>query len=111
MSSISDRLKKFFSSPKNQTGLILLDSTIPGYIAQIESHNTSLAVAAGALFAGFLHIIVPDNTALISDAPKLLTDALAATSAKNLSEIPKILSDVAKVSADITPTTQTAVKG
>ncbi len=111
MSSISERLEKFLASPKNQTGLILLGSTIPGYIAQLESHNTSLAVAAGALFAGFLHIIVPDNTALISAAPKLLTDTLAAADEKKPSEIPEILSDATQVAADIAPATPTALKG
>ena len=111
MSYIQVTLKKFLSSSKNQTGLILLASTIPGYIVQLQSHNISIAVAAGTLFAGLLHIIIPDNTILTSDAAKLLTDALAATDTKNLSEIPKILSDAAKLGTDMTPAAKTAVKG
>jgi hypothetical protein len=104
MPSLQTRITTFLSSPQNQTGLILLASTLLGAITQIEAHSTTLAVAAGGVFAGLLHLIVPDNTALISDAPKLLTDALAALASKNPAAIALILADAAKVAADTTPT-------
>jgi hypothetical protein len=113
MSSITSRVEKFFSSPQNQTGLILLASTMLGYAAQLTSHSMTLAVAAGAVFAGFLHLFVPDNTALISDAPQLLTDALAALQTKDPAAIARILTDAAKVASDATavPSENSSVKG
>ncbi len=111
MSSPRSSLRKFFLSPQNQTGLILLASAIPGYVAQVESHSTTLAIAAGAIFAGFLHLIVPENTALITDGPRFVSDSLGAIEAKNIMAVPAILSDAANVAGDILPADKTASRG
>jgi hypothetical protein len=112
MSAFLTKLKSFFASPADRSGLtaiiVSLATSIGSAMALTGAARTSAFITAGvvALF-GFLQIIRPDNAAiksptLATDSEQAIRDALTAFAAKSPSAFAAIVQDAAKIATDLT---------
>jgi len=99
--STQNTIANFFKSSDVQTGLAALASTAAGLATGVQANSASAGTVAGAVVFGIIHLLLPKDTALATDAEKLVTDGLTAIATKNPEAISQILSDAANVATDV----------
>jgi hypothetical protein len=103
MSTIPQRLSKWFAQPQDILGLASFIGTALYATAQyVTTHNVSLPVLLGGFAASLTAIVIPNGTATGQDVEKLVVDAGTAAIAKNISAAPNVIADVEKVVSDVT---------
>ena len=83
-------LKKWLSSPSNQTGLITLVAVVAGLISQYTSHSIDLSTLIGSLVFAVTKIIVPDNIVLQTDLKAASEDIVNQVNAKTTTSTPLV---------------------
>lgn len=85
-----DKLKKWLSSPSNQTGLITLVAVVAGLISQYTAHSIDLSTLIGSLVFAVTKIIVPDNIVLQKDLQAASEDIVSQVNAKAAPSTPLV---------------------
>jgi hypothetical protein len=72
--SIKTLIGKWLSDPNTQTAIMASFGLIAGYVAQIESHQITIATGAGGIVFTIAKAVWPANVALQKDLQATATD-------------------------------------
>lgn len=101
--------QKWIKQPSTITGIGVACATAAGFIAKAVSGDVSWGLAAGGVVAAGVHLVMPDNSAVMRPVEQFVADAVEAGVTKRWQqEAPQLIRDGVKVADAVAAATDPA---